>query len=173
MAVAEKRNIAHCSIKSALIYRMIVDNTLQVFYGHGPYRFIIEAVVGHSYKSDIAVDDISVNAGLCPPPPNNTNACALHCKSPAGKCVDANRVCDFTCDCGDCEVICTLLYFVGVAERGGAHRGREGWRSQWQRACRVGRQGVRAAERGKVAESTPPVVRVEWVAPVLLQGRGH
>ena len=63
--------------------------------------------------SDIAVDDISVKAGQCPPLTNSTS-CAIECKSPVGKCVDAINVCDFTCDCGDCEVICTLLYYVGV-----------------------------------------------------------
>lgn len=30
-------------------------------------QFVIEGVVGKSYKGDIAIDDVSVNDGTCPP----------------------------------------------------------------------------------------------------------
>jgi hypothetical protein len=34
---------------------------------HNVLQFVIEGVVGKSYKGDIAIDDVSVNDGTCPP----------------------------------------------------------------------------------------------------------
>lgn len=63
------------------------------------YRLVIEGSIGSSYQGDIAIDDLIVSAGTCPPGPTQPPVCAYQCSD--GKCVPPKKVCDFNRDCSD------------------------------------------------------------------------
>lgn len=88
---------------------------------NAPFRVIIEAVVGHGYKGDIAIDDISFTpdcqvlpAGATLPAvfttPSSCGAGKLPCKN--GQCISSTNFCNFRPDCSDSsdEANCPSTY---------------------------------------------------------------
>lgn len=92
-----------------------------------PFQFIIEATVGQSYLSDIAIDDVSFTTNCRPylgtvstVPPGSVTTIAPINTCGAGKfqctnkkCIDATLKCDFINHCGDNsdEVMCQQCDF--------------------------------------------------------------
>ena len=72
------------------------------------YRIIIERVIQTVGYSDVAIDDLSVQAGSCDALPTiSPNQCAFTCPG-SSTCVPRNKVCDFVADCpnGEEEAAC-------------------------------------------------------------------
>lgn len=80
------------------------------------YILYIEAVVGSSYLSDIAIDDISVIDSSCAaiPPTTTASSCAYTCTGGNRQCISSDKLCDFNQDCSDggdeaqCGYSCTF-----------------------------------------------------------------
>ncbi|XP_048242500.1 MAM and LDL-receptor class A domain-containing protein 2-like [Haliotis rufescens] len=73
------------------------------------YRIIIEGIVGRSYLSDMAIDDVVLQVGACNaiPTPTPFQNCAFQCPT-ISTCVSTPHVCDFNSDCpnGEEETAC-------------------------------------------------------------------
>lgn len=65
----------------------------------GPFQLLIQAKRSYSVIGDIAIDDF--NFTHCQPPQPQSSCSSTQSQCSNGVCIDKNRVCDYTDDCGD------------------------------------------------------------------------
>ncbi|XP_066300039.1 MAM and LDL-receptor class A domain-containing protein 2-like [Branchiostoma lanceolatum] len=66
-----------------------------------PFQLLVQARRGFNHLGDVAIDDVSFQGCALPVPVSGDCGTGLYKCSQRGACIDNNRVCDFTDDCGD------------------------------------------------------------------------